>query len=190
MASSEKKSNSNNSSTKGVKVTHPMLRTLLGIAAILCILVFSNWLVRSTTVGNQTLDLTENKVHTLTPGTIAILGELEAPVTIRYYATRKSSAMPRRLKNYIRKVDNLLERYRLLANGKIRIEHLDPQPDTDAEDSANMDGVRGQRLEDENLYFGLSIACLDKQTNIPFLNPAHDTMLEYCLLYTSPSPRD
>ena len=90
------------------KVTHPVVRTILGIAAIICILVFSNWLVRSTSLGNRTLDLTENKVHTLTPGTQAILGDLETPVTIRYYATRKSETMPRRVKNYMRKVDDLL----------------------------------------------------------------------------------
>lgn len=168
-------------SVSHAKVTHPVVRTILGIVAVICILVFANWLVRSTSLGNRTLDLTENKVHTLTPGTEAILGELKTPVTIRYYATRKSEAMPRRVKNYMRKVDDLLARYKNLANGKVRIEHLDPQPDTDDEDSANMDGVGGQRIEDENLYFGLAISSLDQQTTIPFLDPVHDTMLEYML---------
>ncbi len=163
------------------KVTHPVVRTVMGIVAILCILIFSNWIVRATSLGNKTLDLTEDKRHTLTLGTEAILSELENPVIIRYYATRKSETMPRRVKNYMRKVDDLLERYKLLANDKIRIEHLDPQPDTDAEDSANMDGISGQRVEDENLYFGLSISSLDQQTTIPFLDPANDTMLEYML---------
>ena len=161
------------------KITHPVVRTIFGIVAIICILVFSNWLVRATSLGNKTLDLTENKRHTLTPGTKAILAELESPVIIRYYATRKSESMPRRVKSYMRKVDDLLDRYKLLAKDKIRIEHLDPQPDTDAEDSANMDGINGQRVEDENLYFGLSISCLDQQTSIGFLDPANDTMLEY-----------
>jgi len=163
------------------KITHPVVRTIFGIIAILCILIFSNWLMRATSLGNKTLDLTENKRHTLTPGTKAILSELETPVIIRYYATRKSEAMPRRVKNYMRKVDNLLERYKLLAKDQIRIEYLDPQPDTDAEDSANMDGIMGQRVEDENLYFGLAISSLDQQTSIPFLDPANDTMLEYML---------
>jgi len=163
------------------KITHPVVRTVLGIAAIVCILVFSNWLVRSTSLGNKTIDLTENNRHTLTPGTEAILSELETPVIIRYYATRKSEAMPRRVKNYMRKVDDLLGRYKQLAKGKIRIENLDPEPDTDAEDSANMDGISGQRVEDENVYFGIAISCLDQQTAIPFLDPANDTMLEYML---------
>ncbi|BDS05332.1 hypothetical protein NT6N_03720 [Oceaniferula spumae] len=165
----------------GAKITHPVVRTIVGIVAIVCILIFSNWLVRSTSLGNKTIDLTENKRHTLTPGTEAILSELESPVIIRYYATRKSEAMPRRVKSYMRKVDDLLARYKNLAKGKIRIENLDPEPDTDAEDSANMDGISGQRVNDENLYFGMAISCLDQQTSIPFLDPSNDTMLEYML---------
>ena len=167
--------------SKPTKVTHPVLRAIMGIVAILAILVFSNWLVRSTSLGNKTIDLTEHKRHTLTDGTKSILQELETPVIIRYYATRKSEAMPRRVKNYMRKVDGLLENYKRLSGGKIQIENFDPQPDTDAEDSANMDGIAGQRLEDENLYFGLSISSLDQQTTIPFLDPTNDTVLEYQL---------
>lgn len=163
------------------KITHPRQRAILGIIAVILIVIFANWLVSSTSVGNKTIDLTKDKRHTLTEGTKAILSELESPVIIRYYATRKSEAMPRRIKNYMRKVDDLLKRYSTLSDGKVRIEHLDPQPDTDAEDSANLDGISGQRVNDENLYFGLSISCLDQQTSIPFLNPADETMLEYNL---------
>lgn len=163
------------------KITHPVSRAILGIIAVILIVIFANWLVSSTLIGNRAIDLTEDKRHTLTEGTKAILNELDSPVIIRYYATRKSEAMPRRIKTYIRKVDDLLKRYANLADGKIRIEHLDPQPDTDAEDSANLDGISGQRLNDENLYFGISISCLDQQTTIPFLDPNDETMLEYHL---------
>jgi len=163
------------------KITHPTSRAILGIVAIILIVIFSNWLVSSTSIGNRNIDLTEDKRHTLTDGTKAILSELENPVIIRYYATRKSEAMPRRIKTYMRKVDDLLDRYSNLSKGKVRIEHIDPQPDTDAEDSANLDGIGGQRLNDENLYFGLAISCLDQQATIPFMDPNDETMLEYHL---------
>jgi len=163
------------------KITHPTSRAILGIVAIILIVIFSNWLVSSTSIGNRNIDLTEDKRHTLTEGTKSILKELESPIIIRYYATRKSEAMPRRIKTYMRKVDDLLNRYSNLSNGKVRIEHIDPQPDTDAEDSANLDGISGQRLNDENLYFGLAISCLDQQATIPFMDPNDETMLEYHL---------
>ena len=170
-----------NQTSPVTKAPNPTVRTIFGIVAIICILIFSNWLVRATSLGNKTVDLTENKRHTLTLGTKAILSELETPVIIRFYATRKSEAVPRQVKNYIRKVDNLLNRYKLLAGDKIRIEHLDPLPDTDAEDSANMDGIKGHRNDGERIYFGLAISSLDQQTTIPYLDPNNDTMLEYLL---------
>jgi ABC-type uncharacterized transport system involved in gliding motility auxiliary subunit len=154
---------------------------MLGVLAVILIVVFSNWLMRSTPLGNRSLDLTEDKRHTLTNGTKAILGDLGTPVIIRYYATRKSEVMPRHVKNYMRRVDSLLSEYRGLAKGMIRIEHIDPLPDTDAEDSANLDGISGQRIDDENLYFGISLSCLNQQTSIPFLDPNDETMLEYHL---------
>jgi len=113
---------------------------------------------------------------------MAILSDLDAPVTIRYYATRKAEAMPRELKLYMRRVDDVLREYQRLANGKLRVEYLDPEPDTDAEDSANLDGISGQRInQDENLYFGIAVSCLDQTAIIPFLDPRDETMLEYRL---------
>lgn len=163
------------------KITHPRQRAVLGIVAVILVVVFTNWLVRSTPFGGASIDMTEDRRYTLTAGTVAILGELESPVIIRYYATRESKAMPQQVRNYMRTVDDMLARYEKLADGKILIEHLDPQPDTDAEDSANLDGISGQRINDENLYFGLSVSCLDQQTAIPFLDPSDETMLEYNL---------
>ncbi|MGJ8677316.1 MAG: Gldg family protein [Akkermansiaceae bacterium] len=166
---------------KKAPIKNPTFLAVSGIVAVVLIVIFANWLVQSTSLGNRNIDLTEDKRHTLTDGTISILTELESPVIIRFYATRKSELMPRRLKNYMRKVDDLLNRYSQLSKGKIRIEHLDPQPDTDAEDSANLDGIFGQRVNEENLYFGVSLSCLDQKSNIPLLDPNDETMLEYHL---------
>ncbi len=89
--------------------------------------------------------------------------------------------MPEELKLHMRRVDDLLKEYASLSKGKLRIENLDPQPDTDAEDSANLDGINGQRMDDQNLYFGLAISCLDRTSVIPFIDPRDETMLEYHL---------
>ncbi len=157
----------------------PISRAALGIAALITIAVLANWLVSLTPAGNRGIDFTENQVHTLSDGTKAILGELDTPVVIRYYASRSSDYMPEQLKVHIRRVDDLLKEYSNLSNGKLRIENFDPQPDTDAEDSANLDEISGQRINDDNLYFGMAISALDKKVTIPFLNPEEETMLEY-----------
>jgi ABC-type uncharacterized transport system involved in gliding motility auxiliary subunit len=164
-----------------MKITHPVTRSAFGVAALVAIAVLANWLVSLTPAGNRGADFTEKEIHTLSDGTKAILGELDTPVVIRYYASRNTDYMPEDMKLHMRRVDDLLKEYSSLSEGKLRIENLDPEPDTDAEDSANLDGIKGQRMDDQNLYFGLAVSCLDKTSVIPFLNPQEETMLEYQL---------
>lgn len=161
------------------KILHPVARAILAIAALAVIVVAGNMLVSSLGIGHKTLDLTEDRIHTLSEGTESILEDLAAPVVIRYYASRSTRYMPEDLKLHMRRVDDLLAEYESLADGKLRVENLDPEPDTDAEDAANLDGISGQSINNENLYLGLAISCLDRTTTIPFLNPQDETMLEY-----------
>jgi ABC-type uncharacterized transport system involved in gliding motility auxiliary subunit len=164
-----------------MKITHPVTRSAFGVAALVATALLANWLVSLTPAGNRGADFTEKQIHTLSDGTKAILGELDTPVVIRYYASRNTDYMPEDMKLHMRRVDDLLKEYASLSKGKLRIENLDPEPDTDAEDSANLDGINGQRMDDQNLYFGLAVSCLDKNSVIPFLNPQEETMLEYHL---------
>jgi len=164
-----------------MKTNHPVTRAALGVAALIAIALLANWLVSLTPLGNRGADFTENKVHTVSAGTRAILTELDTPVVIRYYASRSTDYMPEELKLHMRRVDDLMKEYAAISKGKLHVENLDPQPDTDAEDSANLDGINGQRMNDQNLYFGLAISCLDRTSVVPFLNPREETMLEYHL---------
>jgi ABC-type uncharacterized transport system involved in gliding motility auxiliary subunit len=164
-----------------MKITHPVTRAAFGVAALAAAAILANWLVSLTPLGNRGVDFTEKQIHTLSEGTRAILGELDTPVVIRYYASRNTDYMPEALKLHMRRVDDLLKEYASLSKGKLRIENLDPQPDTDAEDSANLDGISGQRMDDQNLYFGLAISSLDRTSVIPFIDPRDETMLEYHL---------
>ncbi len=162
-----------------MKTTHPVTRAAFGVAALVAIALLANWLVSLTPVGNRGIDFTENKGHTLSEGTRHILTELDTPVVIRYYASRNTDYMPEPLKLHMRLVDDLLKEYESVSKGKLRVEVLDPEPDTDAEDSANLDGINGQRMNDQNLFFGMAISCLDKKSVIPFIDPRDETMLEY-----------
>ncbi|MBC7979887.1 MAG: Gldg family protein [Armatimonadetes bacterium] len=157
----------------------PITRAFFGITALLTIAILANWLVSLTPLGNRGADFTENKIHTLSDGTKSILVELDTPVVIRYYASRNSDYMPEQVKLHIRRVDDLLKEYSNLSNGKLSIKNLDPEPDTDAEDSANLDGISGQQINDENLFLGIAVSALDKKVVLPFLDPAEETLLEY-----------
>ena len=70
---------------------------------------------------------------------IAVLGKLESPVKIRLYFSQSDIPLP--IKAYGRRVEDLLAEFRQAGRGKVTVEKFDPQPDSDAEDSATLEGV-------------------------------------------------
>jgi ABC-type uncharacterized transport system involved in gliding motility auxiliary subunit len=128
------------------------------------------------------IDLTKDKLYTLSEGTRRILGRIDTPVQIRFYFSQSDPATPVEYKTYAARVEDLLNEYKLHAKGNLEIKRLDPAPDSDAEDSANVDGVEGQPLSPlggDKIYFGLAISCLDARAAIAFLNPSRERLLEY-----------
>ena len=157
------------------------LETLLystgGVLALLAVLVALNFIVSAF---NLRADLTEGDVYTLSPGTRAILGKLEAPVKLRLYYTQGGEAVPVGLKTFAKRVEDLLNEYRAAGRGKVVVEKFNPEPDSDAEDSAQLDGIEGQLTNSgEKFYLGLSISFLDQKAAIPVLTPDRERLLEY-----------
>ena len=125
------------------------------------------------------IDLTEEKMFTLSAGTKAILRKIDTPVQIRYYATQGKD-MPVELKTYAQRVDDILNEYKKHGGSKIQIKKFDPQPDSDAEDSANLDGVEGQQINfGDKVFMGIAISMLDSKVALPFLDPRRERLLEY-----------
>src|ERR1051326_3196169 len=89
------------------------------------------------------VDLTAEKLYTLSPGTKAILKKLDTPIEIRFYCTQGSKDMPVQLKTYAERVEDLLNEYKKNSHGNLTIKKLDPKPDSDAEDAATLAGVEG-----------------------------------------------
>jgi ABC-type uncharacterized transport system involved in gliding motility auxiliary subunit len=148
-----------------------------GIIALFALLIAANFIISAF---NARADLTEGNVYTLSPGTKAILAKLEAPVRIRFYYTQGSNAVPVGLKTFAQRVEDLLAEFKAASNGKVVIERFNPEPDSDAEDSAALDNVEGQMTNTgEKFYLGLSISQLDKKEAIPVLSPDRERLLEY-----------
>jgi ABC-type uncharacterized transport system involved in gliding motility auxiliary subunit len=86
------------------------------------------------------------------------------------------------MKVYARRVESMLREYQQLSNGQMTIRKLDPEPDSDAEDSARLDGVTGQPINlGESIYLGVAISMLDRTAALPFLSPNREELLEYDL---------
>ena len=148
-----------------------------GVVALVVILIAANFIISSL---NLRADLTEGSVYTLSPGTKAILAKLEAPVKIRYYYSQGNSALPVGLKTFGKRVEDLLGEFARAGGGKVIIERLNPEPDSDAEESATLDGIEGQLTNtQEKFYLGLSVAFLDQKAALPVLAPDREQLLEY-----------
>ncbi|MBL9132809.1 MAG: GldG family protein [Verrucomicrobiaceae bacterium] len=157
----------------------------IGITTLLTLAVIAalNFLVGGVGVGNVRLDLTEDGLYTLSTGTKNIIGRInpDEPVTIKFYATNDDRVMPNVLKPHVRTIEDLLLEYEKQGNGNVTLEVIHPNPDTDDEDKAKEDEVRGMQVnqEGDNIYLGMTIQCLDRKEILPFLSPDDATSLEY-----------
>jgi ABC-type uncharacterized transport system involved in gliding motility auxiliary subunit len=161
------------------KSLETILYSTLGVVVMLVVLVLVNFILG---FARARADLTQEKAYTLSDGTKAILKKLDTPVTVRFYCTQSESATPETvfLKGYARKVEDLLNEYKQAAGGKLKVEKYDPQPDSDAEDSARLDGLEPQPVPGaERFYLGMAIKCADQVQSIPFLAPNRERLLEY-----------
>jgi ABC-type uncharacterized transport system involved in gliding motility auxiliary subunit/ABC-type transport system involved in multi-copper enzyme maturation permease subunit len=152
-----------------------------GVAAMFIVLV-AVYVVTSTV--KLRLDVTAEKAHTLSTGTKRILATLDSRVHVRFYCTQTGNAMPPPLRTYARRVEDLLREYEQEAKGKLIIEKFDPRPDSDAEESARLNGVAGRTVGafgTEKIYLGVAVSLLDEKFALPWLSAQRERLLEYDL---------
>lgn len=162
------------------KTIETILYSTGGVLAMALILIAFNVVAGAF---KERIDLTKEKAYTLSQGTRAILRKLDTPVKVRFYCTQGETAPETVfLKSYAKRVEDLLAEYKQISQGKLIIEKYDPQPDSDAEDSARLDGVEGQLMRNgEKFYLGLAVSQLDEKQALPFLDPGRERLLEYDL---------
>ena len=154
------------------------LTSTAGIAIVAVAIIALNFLVSFI---HMRADLTSDKIYTLSDGSRAILSKMDTPVTLRFYAT-PGNDMPPYLKAYVKRIDDLLKEYEIAGGGNIIVEKFAPEPDTDAEEAATMDGVSGNMIQGGTmLYLGLAVVCLEETESIAFLDPREEQKLEYNL---------
>ncbi|MFQ5535568.1 MAG: GldG family protein [Sphingomonadales bacterium] len=151
---------------------------VLAAALFLALNVLSGTLFRS-----ARMDLTEDGLFTLSDGTKSVLASLDEPVTLRLFFSGKLATSYIGIKNYGQRVRDLLTEYASLSDGRLRLEFIDPEPFTEAEDQAVAHGLQGAPTADgEVLYFGLVGAnSVDDQQIVPFFPLERERFLEYDL---------
>ena len=152
-----------------------------GLALGAVILLAVN-LIASSALRDARVDLTKERLYTISEGTRKTLRAIDEPVDIRVYFSKKlGEAAPSYAKMFER-VRTLLEQYSGIARGKLQVTFLDPEPFSDAEDRAVAAGLKGIRLnqEGEMGYFGIvGSNSTDTESNLPFLSTDRERFLEY-----------
>jgi ABC-type uncharacterized transport system involved in gliding motility auxiliary subunit len=147
-------------------------------AALLLVgLVLVNYLASSVPLR---LDATAEKVYTLSPGTKAILAKITEPTTLDLYYSAGAGGQYVEYKNYAERVREMLRQYARASSGRVRLNVVDPEPDTPEEERATAAGVEPQTMPGgTKFYFGLVATQADQQRAIAALTPQREQFLEY-----------
>ena len=170
------------------------LMTTTGVVLALVLLFAVNILAKRT-LGPARIDLTENRLFTLSEGTRGILAGLDEPVTLRFYLSQRELERVPGVGGYADRVRALLNEYQRLSGGKLTLHVIDPEPFSEEEDRAVGYGLRGVPLGlDEGIfYFGLAgTNSVDDEDVIPFFAAEREQFLEYDvtkLVYNLTSPK-
>ncbi|MGV6473329.1 GldG family protein [Azotobacter vinelandii] len=154
-----------------------------GVGLLLIAVAFLAFNVLSSQLpGNARLDLTEQKLYTLSAGTERILAGLEQPLDLYFFYSDQATRELAPLRNYARRVEEMLKAYERVANGKLRLHIVDPEPFSEDEDRAAEFGLQAVPLNqgDEQVYFGLAGRNAAGNTQaIPFFPLDQEEFLEY-----------
>lgn len=159
----------------------------LVVLAILFILI--NMLSGNLLKGSR-IDLTENRLYTLSQGTLNIVQSIQEPITLHYFFSDQASKDIPQLRTYANRVQELLQEYAQLSKGKIALNVVDPVAYSEEEDQATEFGLQGVPTgpAGESVYFGLAGSNSVGETEIiAFFQPNKEQFLEYDvskLIYT------
>lgn len=170
-------------------------RLAWGGLALAAVTLLSINLIASQSLGAWKADLTEDKLYTIAPGSVAVLQAMDEPVKVRLYFSKKLGERGSAITRYFDRVRTLLDEFGRISGGKLKLEVLDPEPFSDAEERAVAAGLIGKRInaEGELGYFGLAATnSTDDQQVIGFLSPDRESFVEYDitkLIHTLSNPK-
>lgn len=151
---------------------------------LLIVLFFAINIFSNTTFNATRLDLTENKLFTVSDGTRQVLENIEEPITARLYFSKSLGERSPGYATYFNRVRELLEQYSDISGGKLQLQLFNPEPFTDEEDRAVAFGLRGVPINSANDlgYFGLAATnSTDDQEIVSFFVRDRESFIEYDL---------
>lgn len=127
------------------------------------------------------LDVTQNRIYTLTASTKKIISSLDENVSITVYATE----LPSQLQSVLQDTKDTLRDYKSQSKGKINLFFKDPSKDQTIEQEAVNGGIQKMQFnvvekdqfQVKNGFFGLVVKTSENQEVMPFIQDT--SSLEY-----------
>jgi len=169
-------------------------RSKLYVGLVLLVLVFVPLIVASSRwLHASRIDLTTDRLYTLTPGTLQIVGSLKRPLRLTLYFSEHATRDLPQLRSYEQRVREMLQEMVARSHGHVRLQIIDPVPYSDDEASAESSGLTAANggSNGERVFFGLAGSAMsvgvegdddrvpEKTLSIAFFDPAREAFLEY-----------
>ncbi len=135
------------------------------------------------------IDLTEDRLYSLSEGTLNILSNLNEPIELMFFYSDSATEDVPQLRTYGNRVQELLREIVIASEGNLSLRVIDPEPFSEDEDLATQYGVRAVPVTQggEGVYFGLVAAKGDADVpdllrateTMPLIRPDQEEFLEY-----------
>jgi len=156
----------------------------LGVLAIVLLVVLINALAGNV-LRSARIDLTQEKLYSLSPAVGPFLKGLDEPIDIQLFISRDALTNLPVYRAYATRVEEFLSEMQRVSDGKINLTVLNPEPFSEAEDLARTMGLQQGNTgrAGENLVLGVVLTnTVDHREVLPFLSPAEEPTLEYDLM--------
>ncbi len=137
------------------------------------------------------IDLTEDKLFTLSDGTRNIVSTLDKPIEMIFFYSDDATADVPQIRGYATRVQELLREIVLAGNGNLTFRVVDPEPFSEEEDLATQFGIQAVPITQggQAVYFGLVVTetVVDQQSltvprsieTLGLIRPDQEEFLEY-----------
>ena len=138
------------------------------------------------------IDLTEDKLYTLSEGSRNIVSNLENPIELRFFYSERATEDQPQIRAYGTRVQELLEEIVIASDGNLSLSVIDPEPFSENEDLATQFGIQAVPVSQggQSIYFGLVVSEGVDEADLnplapraaeamPLIRPDQEQFLEY-----------
>ena len=134
---------------------------------------------------NVFIDISDEREHTLAPGTREILETLPAGVTATLFWSAEQEGVPAAIRTHAHRARAMLDAFARSSGGRLMVRRRDPRPDSETEIAALGAGMRRVPMTSGEAFFlGVELRYATRALPLPYLDVERARLLEYDIAST------